>query len=174
MKKLFFLLTMLTLTLGAKAQFESGKTYLGAGLNNLDMNYNGTKGFAFGIDAMAGKFVTDNWLLYLKGGYKHEGKTDIDDFNAGLGFRYYILQNGIFLGASASYVHGTKSYNDFKPAVELGYCFFLTRELTIEPALYYELSVKNHSDFSTVGLRVNLGLYLPDGKLKKSVNDAFK
>lgn len=174
MKKILSLVAMLVITLGASAQFEYKKTYLAAGVNNLDMSYNGQKKFSFGVDAMAGKFIYDNMLLYLKGGYKHEGKTEINDFNAGIGLRYYILQNGLFLGASASYVHGTKSYNDLKPAVELGYCFFISREITIEPKIYYEQSFKRHSDFSTVGIGVNFGIYLPNGKLTKSITDAFE
>lgn len=173
MKKFFIMLAMLAMTLGAKAQFEYQKTYVAAGLNNLDMSYSGAKKFSFGVDVMTGKFVDNNWLLYLKGGFKHEGGEEINDFNAGVGFRYYIIQNGLFMGASASYVHGTKSYNDFKPAIELGYCFFVTREITIEPKVYYEQSVKRHSDFSTIGFGINFGFYLPNGKLSKSITDAF-
>lgn len=168
------MLTMLTMALGANAQFEYKKTYLSAGVNNLDLSYNGAKKLSFGADVMAGTFVDDNWLLYLKGGYKHEGEAEINDFNAGMGLRYYIIQNGLFLGASASYVHGTKSYNDLKPAVELGYCFFISREITIEPKIYYEQSLKRHADFSTIGFGINFGFYLSNKKIQNSINDAFE
>lgn len=174
MKKILTMLVMLAMTLGANAQFEYKKTYLSAGVNNLDMSYNGSKKFSFGIDVMGGQFVDDNILLYVKGGYNHQGRANVNDFNAGVGVRYYIIQNGIFLGASGSYAHGSGGYNDIKPAVELGYCFFLTRELTIEPAIYYEQSFKKHSDFSTIGLKLNFGLYLPNGKVKKSISDALQ
>lgn len=174
MKKIIMMLAMLTLALGANAQFEYGKTYIAAGVNNLDLSYNGAKKFSVGLDIMAGKFFDDNWLMYVKGGYKHEGEAEINDFNAGLGFRYYILQNGLFLGANASYVHGSNSYNDLKPAVELGYCFFISREITIEPKIYYEQSIKRHSDFSTIGFGLNFAFYLNDKKLTKSITDAFE
>ncbi len=165
---------MLTLTLGAKAQFEYRKNYIAAGLSGLDFNHTGEKRFSIDVDLMAGRFLTDNWLIYLKSGYQHEGNTKRNDFNAGLGFRYYVVQNGIFFGASANYFHGTKSYNDFKPELEFGYCFFITRDITIEPSAYYQVSFNDVSLYSKMGLRVNLGIYLPDGKLQHSINDAFK
>ena len=46
------------------------------------------------------------------------------------------------------------------PSVELGYAFFINRTVTIEPALYYEQSIKDHSKYSNVGLRLGLGIYL--------------
>jgi len=30
----------------------------------------------------------------------------------------------------------------------------------VEPAIYYDQSFKNHSDFSKIGLRVGFGIYL--------------
>ena len=32
--------------------------------------------------------------------------------------------------------------------------------MTIEPEIYYEQSFKNHKDYSTVGLRIGIGIYL--------------
>lgn len=46
------------------------------------------------------------------------------------------------------------------PGVEIGYAFFINRHVTIEPAVYYEQSFKDHSKFSNVGLRLGLGIYL--------------
>ena len=53
------------------------------------------------------------------------------------------------------------SYNDLMPGVEVGYAFFINRSVTIEPALYYDQSFKTHN-YSTVGLKVGLGIYLFD------------
>lgn len=46
------------------------------------------------------------------------------------------------------------------PGVEVGYAFFLSRTVTVEPAIYYDQSFKKHSDFSTIGLRLGVGIYL--------------
>ena len=46
------------------------------------------------------------------------------------------------------------------PGVEVGYAFFLSRTVTVEPSIYYDQSFKNHSDFSTIGFRIGVGVYL--------------
>lgn len=174
MKKFFVMLAMLTMTLAANAQFEKGKTFIGASLSGINLSYNGSEKFSAGINAQGGLFLKDNGLVFLNLGYRHQGEPKFNEFRAGLGGRYYIIQNGLFLGASLNYAHATERYNDFRPALELGYAFFVSREMTIEPALYYEQSFKNHSDFSTVGLKIGIGLYLPKNKIKDSVKEALK
>ena len=42
----------------------------------------------------------------------------------------------------------------------MGSAYLFTRTVTIAPAIYYNQSFKNHSDFSTVGLKVGIGVYL--------------
>ena len=44
---------------------------------------------------------------------------------------------------------------------EVGYAFFINRSVTIEPTLYYDHSFKD-SNYSTVGLKLGLGIYLFD------------
>lgn len=173
MRKFIMAIAMLAMTVAAKAQFEAGKTFVGASLTGLDLNYSGSKKFSMGVQAEVGQFMTDNWLLYGKAGYQHQGEPNTNAYNVGVGGRYYIVQNGLFLGANASFAHATGHYNDFKPAIELGYAFFVGREMTIEPSLYYEQSIKNHSDYSTVGLKIGIGLYLPKNKIRNSVKEAF-
>lgn len=160
MKKTLSLLFALVLTLTANAQFEKGKTYVGASLSSLDLSYNGSKELSFGVNAMAGKMVDDNVLLYGLAGFEHPGKDIDNTVNLGVGGRYYITQNGIFLGANVKYVHANSSYNDFMPGIEVGYAFFISHTVTIEPAIYYQQSFKDHSDYSTIGLRIGLGIYL--------------
>ena len=46
------------------------------------------------------------------------------------------------------------------PGVEVGYAFFINRTVTIEPAIYYDQSFKKHSDYSTVGFRIGIGINL--------------
>lgn len=174
MRKLFVILAMMTMAVAANAQFESGKTFVGASVTGLDLSYNGAKKWNIGIEGRAGQFVADNWLLFGQLGYQHLGKPKANDLKIGVGGRYYIQQNGLFLGANVNYVHETKNYNDVMPAIELGYAFFVGRTVTIEPALYYEQSLNDHSNRSTVGLKVGFGLYMPKNKIQNSVKDAFK
>lgn len=157
MKKVFMVIVALAMTLTASAQFEQGKMYLNTSLTGLDLSYNGSRSLHFGLEAKGGYLIEDNWMLLAKAGIDtQKGSTNL---NIGVGGRYYIIQNGIFLGANASYVHGNGGYNDFMPGIEIGYAFFINQYVTIEPAIYYNQSVKRHGDYSTVGLKVGIGLY---------------
>lgn len=158
MRKLMVILAMLTMTVVAKAQFEKDKYYVGASLSSLDLSYNGSKELSFAVQADGGYFIEDNWLVKGQVGYADAGKDAPAVFNVGAGVRYYIVQNGLFVGLNAK-VLLSKGYNDFMPGMELGYAFFINDKLTIEPALYYDQSFKKHSDYSTFGLKVGLGVY---------------
>lgn len=160
MKKLAILAVALLSTVAANAQFESGKKYCGASLTGLNLSYNGSQELNLGIQAKAGYFIDDDWMVLGQAEYTHSSKTDPKNFfSVGAQGRYYIEQNGLYLGAGAKLVH-TGSYNDVMPGVEIGYAFFLGKQVTIEPAVYYDQSFKNHSDYSTVGLKVGIGVYL--------------
>lgn len=161
MKKLFTLLCAVLLTMTASAQFEKGKNYIGATLSGLNLSYNGDRETTINVDAMAGRFLYDNILVYGRAGYSHQASKDYDDIlRLGIGGRYYITQNGIFLGANVNYIHADPKYNDLMPGVEVGYAFFLSHTVTIEPSIYYEQSFKSHKDFSTIGFRIGFSIYL--------------
>ena len=155
-KKIALLLVVLATTLTASAQFEQGKKYVGASLTGLNLSYNGSEKF----QAQGGYCILDNIMALASVGYDGNGELP-DALTLGAGGRYYILQNGIFLGANVKYVHANDNYNDVMPGVEVGYAFFINRFVTIEPAVYYQQSFKDHSNYSTVGLRIGLGIYLP-------------
>ena len=162
MKKIAMMIAALVMTLSANAQFEQGKMYVGASMTGFDASYSGATEFHLGIDAKAGYFFMDNLLALGQVGYKHNGYEGAsDEFNIGVGGRYYIVQNGIFLGAGAKYVHSS-GYNDFMPNVEVGYAFFISRTVTIEPELYYNMSTKSFKDYSGFGLRIGFGIYLDE------------
>ena len=59
-------------------------------------------------------------------------------------------------------MHANTNYNDVLPGVEVGYAFYINRSVTIEPAIYYDQSLKKHSDYSTIGAKIGLGIYLFD------------
>ena len=104
--------------------------------------------------------IEDDLMLLGNASFQtSSSKGTPNSMSLGVGGRYYIEQNGIYLGVNAKFVH-TKSYNDFMPGVEVGYAFFISRTVTIEPAIYYDQSFKDHSKYSTVGLKVGFGIYL--------------
>ena len=166
MKKYFFaLLCGLLTTMSGYAQnsynsvppFGKDKVYVGASLTGLDLNYNSKEKWHLGLDARGGWLFNDNWMLLGTVGIDTRYQS-YDTFTLGAGARYYIEQNGLYLGAGANYVH-VVGIDDFRPTFQLGYAFFLNGIVTIEPELYYNQSFKNHSDFSGLGFRLGIGLY---------------
>lgn len=160
-KKLIAMIAALCMAVTANAQFEQGKVYLGGSLTGLNLKYSGLDELSLGLQAQAGYMFDDNLMLLGQMAYDHRGgKASDDRLSVGVGGRYYIEQNGIYLGVNCKYIHGSHGYNDVLPGVEVGYSFFLSRTVTVEPAIYYDQSFKKHSDFSTVGLKIGLGVYL--------------
>ena len=120
----------------------------------------GSQDLNFGVQAKAGYFVEDDWMLLGHVEYTHSGQDGVKDyFSAGAQARYYIEQNGLYLGFGAKVAH-SGSYNDFMPGVEVGYAYFVSKQVTIEPAIYYDQSFKKHTDYSTIGFKVGIGIYL--------------
>jgi len=158
-KKLIMMLVALMVSLSGFAQFESGKFYANASLSNINLSYNSTQKWHFGVNAKGGLFFTDNWMVNANVGYDHLSAESDDAITLGAGVRYYILQNGLFIGLGADYKH-SGSYDDLMPTVQIGYAFFLSRTITLEPEVYYNQSLKSHSDYSGFGLRVGFGIYL--------------
>ncbi len=160
-KKLLMIVAALLMTITANAQFEQGKLYAGASLTGLDLNYNGKNGLNLGLQARVGYLWEDNWMVLGQATYQHSGADGVPDYiSAGIGARYYIIQNGLFLGANCNLVHAYHNYNDLMPGVEVGYAFFLSKTVTVEPSIYYNQSFRKHSDYSTIGIKVGVGIYL--------------
>ena len=152
MKKLITMIAALLLTLTASAQFEQDKVYIGGALSGFNLSYSGLDKFNFGAQAHAGYLVEDNLMLLGTVNYQHNGNETVPDYiSAGVGGRYYIVQNGIYLGANC---------NDVMPGIEVGYAYFLSRTVTVEPAIYYDQSLKDHSNYSTIGFKLGIGVYL--------------
>lgn len=159
-KKILFLMVAFLCAINANAQFEEGKVYVGGSLTGLNLSYNGSSDLNLGLQANVGYFFLDNLMLHGTVGYQHYGNDLLDDtFNVGVGGRYYITQNGIFLGANCKWLH-SEGFDDVMPGVEVGYAFFLSRTVTVEPSIYYQQSFKDHKDYSTIGLNIGVGLYL--------------
>ena len=158
MKKIVLVFAALLVTVASHAQFEADKFYIGASLSSLDLSYNGMQKGRLGLQGKVGYLFADNMMLTAQLGYEKVNEIPFV-LSAGLGGRYYMEQNGLFLGVSATYKH-TEGYNDLMPGIQVGYSFFISRTVTIEPEIYYEQSFKSHSDYSTIGLRVGFGIYL--------------
>jgi hypothetical protein len=159
MKKIALFVVALVMSVAANAQFEKGKGYLGASLSGFDLSSQ-AKHFHLGLDVKAGYLFADNLMVTGQVGYNHLEDAK-DTYQFGLGGRYYIVQNGLYLGAGARYKH-EHEYDDFMPNVNIGYAFFLSRTVTIEPELYYDFSMKDFKEYSGFGLRVGVGIYLDE------------
>ena len=155
------LLVSLLMVVAGYAQFEKEKWYVGASVTGFDISYSGAEKSRLGLDAKGGYLIADDWMLLGQLGWQHNGHAgESDAVTLGIGGRYYIIQNGLYLGVNAKLVHAYHNYNDFLPGIEVGYAFFLNKTLTIEPAIYYDQSFKRHSDYSKIGFRIGLGVYL--------------
>lgn len=152
-------LLALTMTLGASAQFEQGKKYISASLSGLDLSYNGSQKWDLNIDAKGGYCLEDNWMVLAKVGIERRDNESGTALELGVGGRYYIIQNGLYLGANCTYKHRYHTVDDLMPGIEIGYAYFINHHVTIEPAVYYDQSLKDHSNYSSFGFRIGLGVY---------------
>lgn len=159
MKRTFSLLVMAMLfAVTANAQFEKGKYYMGASISGLSLSYSGEEKTNFGLEAKGGYLFDDEWMITAQVGYdkKHYSASYL---KVGVGARYYLVKNGLYFGFGAHYIHSGHTYDDFMPGVQVGYAFFISHTVTIEPEIYYDQSFKD-GDYSTVGLRIGFGIYL--------------
>ena len=160
MKKVIMGLLMVLSTMTANAQFEAGKTYIGASVSGLGMKYSEQSKFCADLSTTAGCFLANDLLVFGNINYSHRQK--FDEFELGVGGRFYIEQNGLYLGVSGAYAHtdaNSAKTDNFFVTPELGYAFFLNQYLTIEPAVYYRMSLNEFADGSTVGFRLGFGFY---------------
>lgn len=168
MKRIFLAIIMAVVSVGAFAQFEKGTKYVNTSMSGLQMQYSKASKFSLGIDAAAGYFVIDELAVMGRVGYNHlfSGATS-NTFDFGAAARYYIRQNGLFLQGGFLYEnnrtgccwkHGVKTNNIFFTP-EVGYCFYVNHFISIEPSIYYDLSLNHFADYSRVGLRVAAGFY---------------
>ena len=159
MKKLIFTLLLAVAGFGtASAQFEKGKYYLGATTNMAGLAYSKAEKVNFNVGLNAGYMIEQDWLLIVEAGCDYRN-SDMQSFYAGAKCRYLIEQNGLFLQVGGKFRHHIPNLNDVLITPELGYCFFLNRHLTVEPSLYYDISLKDYSEYSKVGLKVGLAWY---------------
>lgn len=161
MKKILVSLMLLVMTaLSAHAQFEKEVWYVNASLTGLDLSHSKNEGTNFGFALTGGAFVADNVavLLNFKGNYVEHG---MDETSIGAQGRYYFSSCGIYGGLGMAYKHlscvGFKECGLFDTGSRI--CFFLGRNVTIEPSVYYDLSFSDISEFSKLGFKIGFGVY---------------
>lgn len=157
MKKIFLavLLAAAGVT-GMKAQFEQGKCYVGATTNMAGLSYSKESKFNLNLGLNAGYMFEEAWMAIAEVGLDYRN-SDMQQLYAGAKCRYLIEQNGLFLQLGARYVHGAPSFNDVQLTPEVGYCYFLNKNLTLEPSVYYDVSLSDFSEKSRFGVKVGLG-----------------
>lgn len=166
MKKIALLCCMLVAAVSAQAQFEKGKWIVNPSLSGLQLTHNtGADKTAFGLQAQGGTFVVDNLAVLVNLGVQwnatmnREIPTEMDVYTAGAGLRYYFSRVGVYLGANFNVDRydfgGDKDETKCAFGLEAGYAFFLSRNVTIEPAAYWKVN----DDWSTFGLKVGFGIY---------------
>ena len=164
MKKLMMAAIGLMMAVSVNAQylndsdkvFSQDKWYVGASLSGFDLSWHKASEWTLNVQAKGGYMFLDDWMLTGRLGW--EAQTDMPSFfRLGAGVRYYFESCGIYAGVSGNYLH-CNEWNEFRPEVNVGYAYFLSGKLTVEPELYYEYSSKDN-DYSGFGLRIGLGLY---------------
>jgi hypothetical protein len=171
MKKLFLSAIALMMAMSINAQkylnssdtpFEEGKFYVGASLSGLGINYSKASEWSLGLQAKGGYLFLDNWMVLGVLSYNNQSNGSTITTNIGAGARYYFDQIGIYAGLTAKYTHfkvsGVKGTSDFRPEINVGYAYFLSHHITLEPEIYYEHSFKD-TDYSGFGLRLGCGIY---------------
>jgi len=157
MKKIIFGMLMAMCALTASAQFEEGKSYINVSTTGMGLSYSKSEKARFDVAATGGYFLAQDWMAYGRVNYEH--RHHIDNIGLGLGVRYYIEQNGLYMNFGALYEHLTKNVNNIYLTPEVGYTFFVNQYITIEPALYYNISINDFSDGSKIGARLGLGFF---------------
>lgn len=192
LRKVLTMLLIAVSSMQASAQFEKYTSYLNTSLTGLGLSYSKDSRFKMGVQATGGYFVEDCWMVYGRFGFEHQGARGVmknrNDLQIGVGGRYYIEQNGIFLGVGLAYQHGTNvTFSQHESIIgettengpveirtvynyygnrnyvhltpEVGYCFYVNNYLSIEPSVYCNLCLNRFSEGTEIGLKLGMGFY---------------
>ena len=160
MKKLALAICLLLASIAAQAQFEKGTMILNPSVTGLDFSYSKNDDAKFGIGAQAGTFLADGFALMVNAGADWSQPVDI--YTLGTGARCYFNTTGVYIGGGLDWERrrykGGGHNNDWGLGIEAGYAYFLSRTVTIEPAVYYKWRFDD-SDNSRFGIKVGFGFY---------------
>jgi hypothetical protein len=164
MKKILFTACVLLTSLGANAQFEKNSWVVNPTITGVEYSYSDANKNHLGLNAQGGAFVIDNVALLLKMG--GDWTKTVNMYSVGVGGRYYFSNTGIYAGSGLYFTRWAHNNDreqqghrdEYGLTIDLGYAFFLSRTVTIEPAVYYDLSFKDN-DLSKFGLKLGFGFY---------------
>ena len=160
MKKVALVICLLVASLAAKAQFEQGKWIINPSLTGLDFSYSKDNKVKFGIAAKAGTFLVDGVALMVEAGA--DWSKPVDAYTLGTGVRYYFNSTGVYLGGGLDLNRfrwkGGEHLTEWGLGIEAGYAYFLSRTVTVEPAVYYKWRF-NDRDLSKFGVKIGFGFY---------------
>ena len=192
LRKVLTMLLIAVSSMQASAQFEKYTSYLNTSLTGLGLSYSKDSRFKMGVQATGGYFVEDCWMVYGRFGFEHQGARGVmknrNDLQIGVGGRYYIEQNGIFLGVGLAYQHATNvTFSQHESIIgrttengpveirtvynyygnrnyvhltpEVGYCVYVNNYLSIEPSVYCNLCLNRFSEGTEIGLKLGMGFY---------------
>ena len=106
------------------------------------------------------KHLADGFALMVNAGADWSQPVDI--YTLGTGARCYFNTTGVYIGGGLDWERrrykGGGHNNDWGLGIEAGYAYFLSRTVTIEPAVYYKWRFDD-SDNSRFGIKVGFGFY---------------
>ncbi|WP_294628933.1 outer membrane beta-barrel protein [uncultured Bacteroides sp.] len=160
MKKLALALCLLAVSFAARAQFEKGTTIINPSLSGLNFSYNGDNKAQFAVGAQVGTFFADGIALMVNAGA--DWSRQVNEYTVGSGVRFYFNKTGIYLGGGLDWNRFRWSNKhretDWGLGIEAGYAYFLSRTVTVEPAVYYKWRF-NDGDMSRFGIKIGFGFY---------------
>ena len=165
MKKnlIIFVMALMSFT-AASAQFDQGTWFFNASMKGLDFNHDKQNGNTFRFDAGAGNFIADNFAVKVDFGA--DLTKYYDQYNLGTQARYYYSSCGIYTGLGLSYGYRSLDIAGLKDTVhlmflspEVGYAFYLSHYLTVEPAVYYNICTNKFDECSNFGFKIGFGYY---------------
>ena len=100
------------------AQFEEGKSYVGANLTGLDFSYSGAKKFSGGVGAQLGYFLFDDFMVLGDFEYQRNGIAKV-------GYAFFI-DGHVTIEPALYYQQSFKSHKDYSSVgfrIGFGYTF---------------------------------------------------
>ena len=161
MKQLVFMVCLLVVSMAAHAQFEKGKWVINPYTTGVGFSVSKAEKAQFGLGVKAGNFLTEGIALLVEAGA--DWSKPRSSYSLGTGGRYYFNKTGVYVGAGLKLDHtrlkGGHKDTGFGLGVDAGYAFFISKTVTIEPAVYYNWCF-NESDMSKFGIKIGFGIYL--------------
>ena len=175
MKRIAHIIVLLLLPVSTlMAQTEKGYWMINPhlstfGISGTDTDHKKPNRFNFGLGFKGGTFIYDDLLVSFGAGYnldmqKKQWKENSLQLNGAV--KYYFFSH-LFLGAEIGYEHNWTNYigstqktqksNYYYVGADLGYAIFITRNISVDPALYWKYSFIDR--LNQYGFRLGFSLY---------------